>query len=199
MLSHVSVWLKLMNIWAAVGGPVGTFWWRWASSQLTRQNKSISFLPDSTCWAWSVPLCSCWCHVREGLEACGWWQMKRSGTPRIWAEIGLSCCETAPMAFQVLLNHLVVAVLRSLAIKWWLRSSFLLSVCNFWDNTSSSKIILNVLSTIPLVSSWSPRHILTVCLLTCIWNDDYIWRTWAYSENLPAENISKFKIEIIFF
>lgn len=30
---------------------------------------------------------------------------KRREPPAIWAEIGLSCCENAPMVFQVLLNY----------------------------------------------------------------------------------------------
>lgn len=128
----------------------------------------------------------------------GWGQRKKSGTAVIWAEIGLSSCETALMAFQVLWNCLVVSVLRSLTIKWWIRSFFILPACNFWDNKSSSKIVLKVFSNIPLVSSWNRRHILTVCLHTSTWNHDYIWRIQANPQNLPAENTSKFKIDIIF-
>lgn len=136
---------------------------------------------------------------KGGTETCGWGQKKRSGTPAVWAEIGLSCCETAPVAFQGLLNHSAVSLLRYLAMKWWIRSSFLSSLCSFWANISSSEIVLKVLSSIPFVSSWSPRHILTIFPLTCIWKPDYVWRTQAYPENLPAENITKCKIQIIFF
>lgn len=194
MLPHVFVSLKLINIWAAVallalsedGEPAG--------SKLTRQQEKSSSLPDSTQWTRLISLCSCWCLIKEGLETRDWGQKKRSETPTIWAEIGLSCCETAAMAFQVILNDLAVSVLRYLAMKLWIVYYFFLSLCNFWANISSSEIVLKILSSILFVSIWSPRHILTVCPSTFIWKPDYVWGTQAYPHNLPAENITKCKI-----